>query len=166
MSVPPKKAASIVQTVSLRGRPPFRDWLDDGDLSFRSRRGEGSVHKFDYGHKFAGAASASVVAGRTEAGDCCRLAGAGFIGLGGGAALRRECKPGFAWRKRYRDEADAAAGVRLMSVTVRPDRTHEPAPVAASELIEIELVGGCRVRVGHGVKASALRLVLDVLERR
>jgi len=33
-------------------------------------------------------------------------------------------------------------------------------------LIEIELAGGCRVRVGNGVKASALRLVLDVLERR
>jgi hypothetical protein len=56
---------------------------------------KGSVHKFDDGHKFAGAASASVVAGRTEARDCCGLAGAGFIGLGGGAALRGECEPGF-----------------------------------------------------------------------
>src|ERR1700756_5037899 len=55
----------------------------------------GSVHKFDYGHKFAGAASASVMAGGAEAGDCCGLAGAGFIGIGGGAALRRECEPGF-----------------------------------------------------------------------
>jgi transposase len=72
----------------------------------------------------------------------------------------------FAWRKRYRDEASAAAAVQLMPVTVRPDRAHEPAPVATSELIEIELVGGCRVRVGPGVRASALRLVLDVLERR
>jgi len=36
----------------------------------------------------------------------------------------------------------------------------------ANELIEIELAGGYRVRIGNGVKASALRLVLDVLERR
>jgi len=72
----------------------------------------------------------------------------------------------FAWRKRYRDEGGAPAAVRLMPVTVRPDRGHEAAPIAASELIEIELVGGCRVRVGHGVRASVLRLVLDVLEGR
>ena len=70
----------------------------------------------------------------------------------------------FAWRKRYRNEAPAA--LQLMPVTVTPDRGREPAPVAVSELIEIELVGGCRVRVGNGVKASALRLVLDVLDRR
>ena len=31
--------------------------------------------------------------------------------------------------------------------------------------IEIELSGGYRVRIGSGVKAAALRLVLDVLER-
>jgi hypothetical protein len=35
----------------------------------------------------------------------------------------------------------------------------------ASELIEVVLAG-YRVRVGDGVKASTLRLVLDVLERR
>jgi transposase len=70
----------------------------------------------------------------------------------------------FAWRKRYRVEATAPAALQLMPVTVTPDRPVEPAP--ASELIEIELAGGYRVRVGHGVKASALRLVLDVLERR
>jgi transposase len=72
----------------------------------------------------------------------------------------------FAWRRRYREEVSAAAPLQLVPVRVRPDRAHEPAAVAASELIEIELIGGCRVRVGHGVKASALRLVLDVLERR
>jgi len=51
-----------------------------------------------------------------------------------------------------------------MPVTVTPDRPIEPAP--AIERIEIALTGGYRVRVGNGVKASALRLVLDVLERR
>ena len=53
----------------------------------------GSVHKFDYGHKFAGAASASVMAGGVEAGDCCGLAGAGVLGTGGGAPLRCEREP-------------------------------------------------------------------------
>jgi hypothetical protein len=38
--------------------------------------------------------------------------------------------------------------------------------VGISELIEIELAGGYRVRVGSGVKATALRVVLDVLARR
>ena len=33
-------------------------------------------------------------------------------------------------------------------------------------LREIELAGGYRVRIGSGVKASALRMVLDILERR
>ena len=70
----------------------------------------------------------------------------------------------FAWRKRYRAEASAPAALQLMPVTVTPDRPVEPAP--AIERIEIELTGGYRVRVGNGIKASALRLVLDVLERR
>jgi len=72
----------------------------------------------------------------------------------------------FAWRKRYRAEVDAPAALQLMPVRVTPDRAHEPGPAPVSELIEIELTGGCRVRVGNGVKASALRLVLGVLERR
>jgi len=70
----------------------------------------------------------------------------------------------FAWRKRYRAEATAPAALQLIPVTVTPDRPIESAP--ANERIEIELTGGYRVRVGHGVKAPALRLVLDVLERR
>ena len=70
----------------------------------------------------------------------------------------------FAWRKRYRGVSTEPAALQLMPVTVTPDRPVEPAP--AREPIEIELAGGYRVRVGNGVKASALRLVLDVLERR
>jgi transposase len=53
-----------------------------------------------------------------------------------------------------------------MPVTVTPAQPAEIAPARASDLIEIELTGGYRVRVGSGVKTSALRLVLDVLERR
>jgi transposase len=74
----------------------------------------------------------------------------------------------FAWRKRYRGVSGdgPAAALRLMPVTVTPDRPVERASALARELIEIELAGGYRVRVGNGVKASALRLVLDALERR
>lgn len=68
----------------------------------------------------------------------------------------------FAWRKRYRGGSTEPAALQLMPVTVTPDQPVEP----ARELIEIELAGGYRVRVGNGVKAAALRLVLNVLERR
>ena len=50
----------------------------------------------------------------------------------------------FAWRRRYQDAA----------------------PARASGLIEIAMAGGYRLRLGDGVRASTLRLVLDVLERR
>jgi len=53
-----------------------------------------------------------------------------------------------------------------MPVTVTPDQPIDTAPARADGLIEIELAGGYRLRIGSGVKASALRLVLDVLERR
>ena len=72
----------------------------------------------------------------------------------------------FAWRKLYRAGSPEPTALQLMPVTVTPDRPIAAAPARAHELIEIELVGGYRVRVGNGVKASALRLVLDVLERR
>jgi hypothetical protein len=48
---------------------------------------------------------------------------------------------------------------------VMPDQPVGTMPAGASELIEIVL-NGYRVRVGDGVKASTLRLILDVLERR
>jgi len=68
----------------------------------------------------------------------------------------------FAWRRRYREAAPEPAGLQLMPVTVTPDHSVGTAPAAA---IEIAL-NGYRVRVGDGIKASTLRLVLDVLERR
>ncbi len=71
----------------------------------------------------------------------------------------------FAWRRRYREAAAAPAGLQLMPVTVMPEPPVGTTPADAKELIEIAL-GGYRVRVGDGVKASTLRLVLDVLERR
>ena len=72
----------------------------------------------------------------------------------------------FAWRRRYRDIASEPAEFRLLPVTVMPDRPERTAPAGASDVIEIVLAGGHRVRVGEGVQASTLRLVLDVLERR
>ena len=70
----------------------------------------------------------------------------------------------FAWRRRYREGAAEPAELRLLPVTVTPDQ-----PVGttdASRPVEIALAGGYRVRVGDGVQAATLRLVLDVLERR
>ncbi len=72
----------------------------------------------------------------------------------------------FAWRRRYRDGAAEPAALRLLPVTVTPDRPEGVAPARAGEVIEIAVAGGYRVRVGNGVQAATLRLVLDVLERR
>jgi transposase len=71
----------------------------------------------------------------------------------------------FAWRRRYRGTTAEPVGLQLMPVTVMPDHPVTAAPAGASELIEIVL-NGYRVRVGDGINASTLRLVLDVLERR
>ena len=72
----------------------------------------------------------------------------------------------FAWRRRYRDGAAEPAELRLLPVRVTSDQPEGRAPAHASELIEIVLAGGHRVRVSEGVPAATLRLVLDVLERR
>jgi transposase len=72
----------------------------------------------------------------------------------------------FAWRKRYRTEPMELPELQLVPVTVTLDQPIAPAPAHTNDLIEIELIGGYRVRSGSGVKAAALRLVLDVLERR
>ena len=74
----------------------------------------------------------------------------------------------FAWRKLYRaglaspTDSNAAQLVPVMIAT-------EDRAVVATELdgaIEIDLAGRYRVRVSRGVDGNALRLVLDVLERR
>jgi transposase len=72
----------------------------------------------------------------------------------------------FAWRRRYRAGSREPAELRLLPVTVTPDQPTEAPPSRASEMLEIELAGGYRIRIGSGVEASALRLVLDVLEQR
>src|SRR3569832_2105565 len=70
----------------------------------------------------------------------------------------------FAWRRRYRDGAAEPAELRLLPVTVTPDQPEGTTPARARAVIEIVLAGGHRLRVGEGVQAATLRLVLDVLE--
>ena len=72
----------------------------------------------------------------------------------------------FAWRRRYQGAAVKPTELRLLPVRVTSDQPEGATPARASEVIEIALVGGYRVRVSDGVQASMLRLVLDVLERR
>ncbi|CAA6603880.1 transposase [Rhodospirillaceae bacterium LM-1] len=77
----------------------------------------------------------------------------------------------FGWRKMFRDGSPALAGPdtpQLVPVVVSPERRDDTTP-ALTELgiIEIDLIGSrYRLRVGNGVDARALQLVLDVLERR
>src|SRR6266849_2859396 len=54
----------------------------------------------------------------------------------------------FAWRKRYRSGPTEPTGLQLMPVTVTPDRPIASVAARANEQIEIELVGGYRVRIG------------------
>ena len=72
----------------------------------------------------------------------------------------------FSWRKRYGEAPNGASVPQLVPVVVTPDRVGQAAPATGAGSIEIELPGGYRVRIGCGVKAASLRLVLDALERR
>lgn len=72
----------------------------------------------------------------------------------------------FAWRKLYGDASTARPGPQLVPIVVTPDRSLERSSAISSDLIEIELPGGCLIRVCGNVKAATLRLVLDALERR
>ncbi len=71
----------------------------------------------------------------------------------------------FTWRKRYGDAPTSVPSPLLVPVMVTPDRVG-PTPPPPTDAIEIELPSGYRVRIGFGVKAASLRLVLDALERR
>jgi transposase len=76
----------------------------------------------------------------------------------------------FTWRKLYGGVPEMSP-TQLVPVVVTPDpaAAKKPAPSAerpSADLIEIELPRGYRVRIGANIKAAALRVVLDVLERR
>ncbi len=76
----------------------------------------------------------------------------------------------FRWRQMYRAGAMAArdmGGIALVPVTVMSNSGVVGATSSGRvSSIEIELVGGYRIRVDAQVDAAALRRVLDVLERR
>jgi transposase len=76
----------------------------------------------------------------------------------------------FTWRKLYAGVPDMAP-TQLVPVVVTPEpptaKKLAPLPdLPSADLIEIELPRGYRVRIGGNIKAAALRVVLDVLERR
>jgi transposase len=76
----------------------------------------------------------------------------------------------FQWRKLYRDNLPsraAAATPMLIPVAIVAGSENRTAPQSCgADLIEIEVGGAYRVRVGAAVDSTALRRVLDVLERR
>ena len=71
-----------------------------------------------------------------------------------------------AWRKRFGDGSKASPAAQLVPVILTSDLTDTASPAPLTDTIEIELASGHRVRVGGGVKAASLRLVLDALGRR
>ncbi len=79
----------------------------------------------------------------------------------------------FAWRRRYLAAEEALAPTPslpgLVPVTITPDPACEqsaPAEPVQSNIIEIEVGGDCRVRVGSDFDDRALKRVLDVLRKR
>ena len=72
----------------------------------------------------------------------------------------------FAWRKLYGDASVTQPGPQMVPIVVTPDQLVEGPAATSSDVIEIELPRGYRLRVCGSVKAATLRLVLDALERR
>jgi transposase len=78
----------------------------------------------------------------------------------------------FAWRRRYLSEERQSASPSppgtpaLVPVTIVPEPEGEEAAPTAPDTIEIEVPGGCRVRVGSGFDGRTLKRVLDVLGKR
>jgi transposase len=71
----------------------------------------------------------------------------------------------FTWRKRYGEEPSAGSP-HLVPLIVTPDESITAPGAPTTDLIEIELPRGYRVRISGTIKAAALRVVLDALERR
>jgi transposase len=74
----------------------------------------------------------------------------------------------YKWREGHRDGRLGQSGDGLLSffqVQVAPDRRSPFGSLPAAGLIEIELPGGCRVRVDAAVDGAALRRVLTALGR-
>ena len=80
----------------------------------------------------------------------------------------------FSWRRRYGKIGTPAAASPplsgLVPVVIAPDPENVVGATSTTpstaETIEIEVAGDCRVRVGAGFDARALKRVLDVLRKR
>jgi transposase len=79
----------------------------------------------------------------------------------------------FSWRRRYGGTGDASAssssatGLLPVTVTAEPEtETAGPSAQMASDVIEIEVSGTYRVRVGSSFDVRTLKRVLDVLRTR
>lgn len=79
----------------------------------------------------------------------------------------------FTWRKLYAEASEVTAPQpQILPVVVMPEQPAALPPPSVlplappADVIEIELPGGYRVRIGSTIKAAALRVVLDALERR
>ncbi|WP_159013263.1 hypothetical protein [Acidisoma sp. S159] len=71
----------------------------------------------------------------------------------------------FARRKRYGEEPDAGAP-QLVPLVVTPDQPVTAPCSLTADLIEIDLPRGYRIRISGNIKASTLRVLLHVLDRR
>ncbi len=79
----------------------------------------------------------------------------------------------FGWRRRYGEAIKPVAvppstsGLVPVTITPEPEPLVGAAPaMPASDTIEIEVGGDCRVRVGSSFDGRALKRVLDVLRKR
>jgi transposase len=78
----------------------------------------------------------------------------------------------FSWRRRFgavNEPAAAGSSSGLVQLAIMPEPESSGAVVsapAASDAIEIEVAGDCRIRVGADFDARALKRVLDVLRNR
>lgn len=61
--------------------------------------------------------------------------------------------------------SSSSGGLVPVTITPGPEGKAAPAQPAHSDTIEIEMGSDCRVRVGSGFDARALKRVLDVLSR-
>jgi len=72
----------------------------------------------------------------------------------------------FAWRKRLGPPGERMSS-HMVPVVVSEDETATVrVETSSAGVVEIDLAGGYRVRVGDGVGAKLLCRILDVLERR
>ena len=77
----------------------------------------------------------------------------------------------FRWRRLAEKSASTvsspsfSSGLVPVTITPEPEDKAAPAQPAHSDIIEIEVGQDCRVRVGPGFDARALKRVLDVLSR-